>query len=64
MFYKKSFSQKFCNIRRKTPVLESLFNKAYLEEISTQVLSCEYGVTLKATALKNICERLLLNGRH
>ena len=25
---------------------------------------CEYGVTLKAAVLKNICERLLLNGRH
>ena len=29
VFYEKSFSQKFCNIRRKTPVLESLFNKVY-----------------------------------
>ena len=28
------------------------------------MLSCEYGVTLKAPVLKNICERLLLNGRH
>ena len=25
---------------------------------------CEYGVTLKASVLKNICERLLLHGRH
>ena len=28
MFYKKSCSQQFCNIHRKIPVLQSLFNKA------------------------------------
>ena len=28
------------------------------------MFSCEYGVTLKALVLKNICKRLLLNGRH
>ena len=28
------------------------------------MFSCKYGVTLKAPVLKNICERLLLNGRH
>ena len=27
--YEKSFSQKFCNVRRKTPMLKSLFNKFY-----------------------------------
>ena len=28
VFCKESYSQKFCNIHRKAPVLESLFNKA------------------------------------
>ena len=33
------FSLKFCNGHRKTPVLESLFNK---KDTPTQVFSCEY----------------------
>ena len=57
-------SLKLRNIYWKTPVLGSLFNKVYYEETSTQVFSCKYGATLKAPVLKNICERLLLNGRH
>ena len=61
MFYEIRFSLKFCNIHRGTPVLESLFNKVYLKETSTQVF-CEYGVTSKAPVLKNIRERLFLMG--
>ena len=37
---KRSCSEKFRNINRKTPVLESFFNK--VQETSTQVFSCEY----------------------
>ena len=37
MFFKIRCSQKFCNIHRKTPVLEFLFNK-----IAGLQLSCEY----------------------
>ena len=43
-------------------MLESLFNKIYEKETSTQAFSCEYGETLKAPVLKNIWERLLLIG--
>ena len=32
----------FCNIHRKTPVLDSLFNKLYLKETPTKIFSCEY----------------------
>ena len=44
-------------------MLESLSNKVYKKDTSTQVFSCEYGVILKAPGLKNIYERLLLLGR-
>ena len=44
-FFQKSCSQKFCNIYRKTPVLESLFNKL----TSTRVLSCEYYIISENT---------------
>ena len=40
VLYKKRYSFKFRNIHRKTPVLESLFNKA-LKETPTQVFSCK-----------------------
>ena len=42
VFYKKSCSQKFCNIYRKTIVLESFFNKVaevYWKEIPTLAFS-------------------------
>ena len=29
VFYKDRCSENFCNIHRKTPVLQSLFNKAF-----------------------------------
>ena len=37
-----NFFQKFCNIYRKTPVSESLFNNVAGLQIPTQVLLCEY----------------------
>ena len=43
--FQKSCSQKFRNIYRKTPVLESLFNKL----TSTRVLSCEYYIISENT---------------
>ena len=46
MFYKKSYSQKFHNIHRKTPALESLLNKV--------------AGFLRTPILKNICKWLLL----
>ena len=36
----------------------------FIKKRLPQVFPCEYGITLKAAVLKNICERLLLNGRH
>ena len=39
------FSLKFCNGHRKTPVLESLFNK---KDTPTQVFSCEYSKIYKS----------------
>ena len=65
---KKSFSSKFCNIHRVTPVLESLFNKVaglktcnlIKKETPTQAFSFEHGRFLSTKILKNICKRLLL----
>ena len=59
-------SYKFCNIHRKTRVLESLFNnvaglKAYIfikRETPTQPFSCENCKIYKNNCFKNICERL------
>ena len=50
MFYKRSCSQKFCNIHRKTPVLESVFNKVagvqvYLEK-HLRTAACDYSSAL------------------
>ena len=42
MFFKLDVLKNFCKFHRKTPVLETLFNKvAGLKETSTQVFSCE-----------------------
>ena len=46
--FQNKWSLKFCNIHKKTLVLESLFNKVALKffikkrQTTTQVLSCEY----------------------
>ena len=41
-FYKKSSPYKFRNIHRKTPVLESLFNKvSYLQALFNKVLGLQ-----------------------
>ena len=42
MFCKKSFSEKFHKIHRKTPVPESLFEQSWENETLTQVFSCEF----------------------
>ena len=49
-FYKKSSPYKFRNIYRKTPVLESLFNKV-------AGLQAKF---LRTPILKNTCKRFLL----
>ena len=49
MFHEKSRSQKFRNIHRKTPVLESFFNKVTDLQTPTQVFSCEYCEIFKNT---------------
>ena len=57
----KKLFLKFCNFHRKTPVLESFFNKVADLEAPTQVFSCEYCEILRTSVLKNICKRLLLS---
>ena len=64
VFCRKSCSQNLRNIHRKTPVLETLFNKAaglglqfYRKEIPTQVFSCKYFEIFKNTYFE---ERLLM----
>ena len=60
---KKSFSSKFCNIHRETPVLESLFNKVaglktcnlIKKETPTQAFSFEHWAIFK---YKNFEEHL------
>ena len=67
VFYKKSCFQNFPNIHRKTPVLESLFNKvAGLKAcnfISNRLQHMCFPVNIaklfKASILKNICQRQL-----
>ena len=55
-------SQKFPKFHRKTPVLESLFNKvASLKETSTQVFSCELCKISKNTFFTEHLQWLLLN---
>ena len=56
MLYKKNSSKNFRNIHRKTPVLESLFNKVaglqtcnYLKKTPTPVFSCKCSKIFKNT---------------
>ena len=54
----------FCNIHRKTPVLESLFNKGlqlYYKETPTQAFSRENYEIFKNTYFKDHLKRLLLS---
>ena len=61
-------SSKFCNIQRKTPELDSLFNKVASLEACDLIkkrlqLSCfplNIAKFLRTPILKNICERMLL----
>ena len=56
MFY-KSCSEKFCNIHRKAPVLEFLFNKKRLQRRCFSVNITKF---LRTPILNNICKRMLL----
>ena len=68
VFYKRSCSQKFRNIQRKIPDLESLFNKAAGREafnfikkrLQLRCFPLNIAKFLRTPFLKNICERLLL----
>ena len=62
VFYKRSCSQKFRNIHRKTPVLESLFNNAGARQ-TCNILKKDSNTSVFLwilQILKNFCERLLL----
>ena len=58
---KKGYSQKFCNIRRKTSALERLFNEVVGLQKKLQHGCFPVNITkfLCKPILKNICERLL-----
>ena len=68
MFYKESYSKKFCNIHRNTPVSESLFNKVVglqacnfiKRRLQHKCFSVNIGKFLRPPIVKNTCERLLL----
>ena len=58
-FFKRCVLKIFCNIHRKTPVLESVFNKVaelqvcnFIKETPTQMLSCKYCEIFKNTPLE------------
>ena len=59
---KKAFLKNFAIFRGKR-LCWSLFLINFIKK-RLQHRCSPYGVTLKAPVLKNICERLLLNGRH
>ena len=69
VFRKKSYSQKFRNIHKKTPVFESLFNKVTGFQVSNIITKrlqhrnfpVNIAKFLRTTILKNICEQLLLH---
>ena len=61
---KKTFIKNFAMFIGKHPCWSLFLIRFIKKETLTQVLSCKYGVTLKAPVLKNFCQRLLLNGRH
>ena len=56
----KKLFLKFCNIHRKTPVLESLFNKVAGLRLQHRCFFVNIWKILSTTILKNICERLIL----
>ena len=67
MFYKTKCSEKFRNIPRKTPVLESVFNKEGLKacnfikkRLQRRCFPVDTAKFLRRPILKNMCERLLL----
>ena len=62
VLYKRSWSYKFCNIHRKTPVLESLCWRpaTLLIRDSNTGFSCGYYKIFKTPILKIICEHRLL----
>ena len=63
IYLKTGVFLRFCNIRRKTPVLDSLFNKVaelkacvfIKKETPTQEFSCEYCKIFKSSFLQNTC---------
>ena len=69
VFFEKRYSEKFCNIHRKTSVLESLFHKVAAlkacsfnkKRIQHRCFPVNIAKFLRAPILKNICERLLLS---
>ena len=68
MFYKKAVLKKFCYTHKKTPVLESLFNKAadlktcnFKRDSNKGFFSVNIVKFFKISILKSICERLLLH---
>ena len=58
VFCKKRCSSKFRKFHKKTPMLESLFNKMRFQHRSFPV---KFPKTLGTLVLKNICKRLLLD---
>ena len=50
-----------CNIHRKTPVLESLFNKVYRKETLKQVFPVNIVKFLRTSIRKKTCKRILLH---
>ena len=68
MFYKESFSQKFCNIHRNTPASQSLFDKVVDLEACNFIKKRHQGRCfsvnimefLKNPILTNTCKQLLL----
>ena len=68
MFCKKRCSKKFCTFHRKTPVMESLFNKVaglktcnfIKKRLQHRFFPMKFAKSYRTPILKNICERLLL----
>ena len=62
MFCQKSCSNKFRNIYKKTPALESVLIKLIKKRLGHRRFPVNTAEFQRAPILKNICERLLLNG--
>ena len=70
LFCKKRYPKKFRNIHKKTPVLESLFNKVAGQKachfikkwLQHRCFLVNLAKFLRTPTLKNICELLLLKG--